>query len=84
MRVRITFDKVSRSFVKSVKCGYCKAPVRRQRTFFQTMNPFNTHALTKRPKDREQIERELVELGRAWQRQPELCVDCAEHAEVAS
>jgi hypothetical protein len=81
MRIRTVFDKVARTFVKNVRCSYCKAPVRRQRTFYQTINPFNVHAFTKQPKDREQIGRELQELGAAWQRQPELCAECEEHAE---
>jgi hypothetical protein len=81
MRTRITFDKIARTFVKTVRCSACRGPVRRQRSFYQTLNPFNVHALTRKPKDREQIERELLETGAAWQREPELCSACEEAAE---
>lgn len=77
----MTFDKITRRFTKRVPCLKCKAPVSRQKTFFQTENPFNVHELTKLPKNRQQIHRELIETGEAWRRQPELCSTCGEVTE---
>lgn len=77
MRTRITYDKIERMFRKTVKCaGSCGRYVTRQKTFFQTMNPFNVHELTKLPKDYQQIIRELHEEGGLWQLVPETCPHC--------
>ena len=77
MRVRITYDKIERTFRKTVKClGNCGRYVTRQKTFFQTENPFNVHELTKLPKDRVQIVRELHETGDRWQLVSETCSHC--------
>lgn len=78
---RVVFVKVSRQYVKACRCAKCREPVRRQRTFFQTLSPFNLHELTKVPKDRAQIERELREQGAAWIRAAELCATCEEAEE---
>lgn len=82
MRTRTTFDKVSLTGTKRIKCETgCGASVARQRTFWQTINPFNVHALTKLPKDRAQIYRELGEQIEAWKREPERCAKCRELAQ---
>ena len=84
MRTRITYDKIERTFRKTVKCFYsCGRYVTRQKTFMQTMNPFNVHELTKLPKDFQQIVRELHEEGDRWQLVPETCPHCKRKEESA-
>lgn len=79
--MRITFEKVERWARKTVKCECCGKRLTRSTTFLQTLNPFNIHALTKLPKDREQILRELGESIDRWRRQPETCGPCAKLVE---
>lgn len=76
--MRITFEKVERWAEKHVKCEDCGKRLVRRKTFMQTLNPFNKHELTKLPKDREQIRRELEEQADAWKRAPERCKTCEE------
>lgn len=77
MRVRVTYDKIERMFRKTVRCaGSCGRYVSRQKTFMQTMNPFNVHELTKLPKDYQQIIRELNETGERWKLVLETCPHC--------
>jgi hypothetical protein len=73
MKILTVYDQIARTFVKSVKCSYCREPVRRQRTFSQRVRP---------GRDREQIARDIAELGAAWQAQPELCGMCEKFAEA--
>jgi hypothetical protein len=73
---RIVFEEVTRWAQKSVKCADCGKRLTRSKTFLQTLNPFNVHELTRLPKDREQIYRELCEEADTWRRQPERCNDC--------
>lgn len=81
MRTRITFDKITRTFRKAVPCGKCGRTVTRQKTFLQTLNPFNVHELTKLPKDRQQIVRELNEEGELWKLAPVNCSTCTTQEE---
>jgi hypothetical protein len=77
VRVRITYDKIERTFRKTVRCTYgCGRYVTRQKTFMQTQNPFNVHELTKLPKDHLQIVRELGEAGARWMLELETCPRC--------
>lgn len=73
------FREIPHQVTKSVPCAVCGKRVRRQRTFSQTLNPFN-----KRPdgqlKTTKDIMRELVTEGEAWQGEPEThpkCLDAA-------
>lgn len=84
MRVRTTYDKISRSFRKTVKCPGCGHAITRQKTFWQTQNPFNVHELTKLPKDYIQIVRELNETGDRWKLEPEKCSTCKTKEEARS
>lgn len=85
MSERVTFPRVARTFVKNVRCKGCGFfPLRRQKTFYQTINPFNFNELTRRPKDRGQIDRELCDEGAEWQREQELCSECESKAEVSA
>jgi hypothetical protein len=42
VRYSITFQEVTAMAVRTGTCPHCKKKVRRQRTFSQTVNPFNT------------------------------------------
>lgn len=71
------FQKVTWPDQKSVPCPGCGKKVRRSKTFWQTLNPFN-----KLPdgtvKDRRDIMRELRDEANAWRGQPEQCSKCRE------
>ena len=79
MRVVETYERVTWQARKSVPCPECGKKIRRQRTFGQTLNPFN------RDRDgflktRQQIRRELYAEAAVWQERPEMCGDCFEAA----
>lgn len=78
---RLRFEKVSLTGHKTVACAGCATPVRRQSTFWQTLNPFNLHELTRKPKDRAQILTELRETRDAWMRAAERCRTCQQRLE---
>ena len=74
------FEEVPRQFTKSVPCTVCGRKVRRQRTFSQTINPFNKNAAGQ-VKTFGEIYTELAEKGEAWQAEPETHTKC-EQAEA--
>lgn len=57
--MRVTFDEVKLSTVRSGRCARCGKRTRRTIRVFQTINPFNKNKKTGLPKSREEI---LVEL----------------------
>lgn len=67
-----TYEKVSFQAYKTVKCPQCGKKLRRQRTFYQTLNPFNQNEEGK-AKSRDEIHRELVEEAEAWKDAPAYC-----------
>lgn len=72
------FQEIPLTAKKNVTCaGACGKKVRRQRTFSQTLSPFNKTP-DGRVKDILQIYRELNEKAEAWQAEPETCTRCAE------
>ena len=75
------FQPVTHQETKSVPCaGGCGKKVRRQRTFSQTLNPFNKNAAGQ-PKTVPEIVRELTEKAKEWQAQPETCRPCTDATE---
>jgi hypothetical protein len=73
------FEKVAWSDQKCVQCPGCGKKVRRQTTFWQTLNPFNTLP-DGTVKDRRDILRELVAEAEEWRKQPEWHSKCQESA----
>lgn len=69
------FQEITHQVTKSVPCTVCGKRVRRQRTFFQTINPFNKNA-EGQVKTLPEIMRELVAEGTDWQAEPETHSKC--------
>lgn len=75
--ITTTFQEVNLYGTKSVKCaGNCGRTLKRQRKFWQTLNPWNKNAAGEL-KTVADIRTELqLELDR-WQQEPEVCKHCA-------
>ena len=72
----VTFNEVSIQGMKTVKCeGGCGRSLKRSRTFWQTLSPFNKNA-TGTLKTRDEIYAELTVERRAWIDKPETCKHC--------
>lgn len=71
----VRFEEVSRWAAKTVRCAKCGKRLRRQRTFSQTINPWNRTA-DGRMKTRDDIVAELEAEIEEWKAQPELCSKC--------
>lgn len=74
MRVTYTFDKVTLAAVKNLPCPVCGKKTRRQATFWQTLNPYNT--VDGRPKTEKEIRAELHVEAEAWRAVPEPHMKC--------
>lgn len=75
MNQTITFDEVKRPAKKRVRCAVCQKPVQRQRTFSQTLNPFNKKK-NGQVKTRRDISDELTQEAEKWKTEKELCNKC--------
>lgn len=74
MRVTTTYDPVKLTSSKSFKaCRVCGRPGKRQRTFRQTLNPFNRNAAGE-PKTYREIQDELRCCAATWQ--PDVHAQC--------
>jgi hypothetical protein len=73
------FPKVQCVAEKSAPCSGCGKRVRRQKTFWQTLNPLNTLP-DGTVKDRTYILRELYDEANAWRKAPEQCAKCRDGA----
>jgi hypothetical protein len=71
----IRFAEVKHIAIKSVPCEVCGKKVRRQQTFWQTLNPFNKNA-SGFPKDASEIRAELRVVAAEWEQQPERHARC--------
>ncbi|MGQ4513624.1 hypothetical protein [Streptomyces sp. DW26H14] len=69
------FERVPLTAVKSAPCTVCGKKVRRQRTFEQTLNPFNKNA-DGTVKTYADIYRELDADADAWKAEPETHPKC--------
>jgi len=74
----IRFEPITWQVRKTVKCAAgCGKSVKRQRTFQQTLNPYNRNA-EGQPKTRQEIGVALRAEGDEWQQKPETCTACQE------
>lgn len=72
----INLQEVALRGVKSVKCaGNCGRTLKRQRKFWQTLNPFNKTACGQ-VKSAAEIRAELENERKAWLRDCEFCKYC--------
>jgi hypothetical protein len=73
-RVVYTYEPVRVQAVKRLPCPVCGKPLRRQRTFQETINPFN-----KNPDGTQKTGQEVLRSVRTkandWQKIPETCSD---------
>ncbi len=74
-RITTRFEPIRRMAVKSLPCPVCGKRLRRQRTFEQTVNPYNRNAKGD-VKTRSEIRRELTVQAIAWGQQPETHSAC--------
>lgn len=75
--ITTTFQEVKLYGSKSVKCaGGCGRTLKRQRKFWQTLNPWNK-TLAGEPKTITDIRIELQAEIAKWQKEPETCKRCA-------
>jgi hypothetical protein len=68
------FEEVSRTAYRKVTCAICGKKFKRQRTFTNTINPFNLNA-DGAPKTWSDVEANVIYLAEQWQ--PEQ--DCGNH-----
>ncbi len=69
------FREIKHQASKSLPCPACGRKLRRQRTFSQTLNPFNKNA-DGQPKTELEIVRELHTTAIQWETEPELHPGC--------
>lgn len=70
------YEPVRHKAVKSLPCPGCGRKVRRQRTFTQTLSPFNRNA-DGLPCTRGEVIQKLSREAAEWEREPETCSKCA-------
>lgn len=78
MRVVTTYEPVRVQVTKAMPCPACGRKVRRQRTFQQTINPWNKNA-DGTVKTSFEVLRAVRIQAKEWQEQPETC---ASHKEI--
>jgi hypothetical protein len=72
------YEAVTFPAAKNLRCpGECGKKVRRQKTFQQTISPFNRNA-EGQVKTRPEIFAELRAQAEEWQQKPELCTPCGD------
>lgn len=69
------FRKVTHQVSKNLPCPACDKKLRRQKTFMQTLNPFNKNA-DGQVKTELEILRELSAKAAVWQAKPETHPAC--------
>lgn len=72
---RVTYDRVTRQVVKSLPCPKCGKKVRRQRTFGQTVNPFNCND-DGTVKTWAEVDKAVAAQASEWLNVPEVCTKC--------
>lgn len=73
--ITTTYEQVKRTAYKTVRCSSCGSTLRRQKTFTETLNPFNTNA-DGTIKSRKDIWDSLAKKIVSWQSEPERCTSC--------
>lgn len=66
----VTYERIKRTAVRKLVCARCGKRFRRQRTFENTISPFN-----KNPdgtvRTRREVEQNVASLAREWQPEPD-------------
>jgi len=75
MIIHTTFDEVSLTGYKTVRCTGCGRRLKRQRKFWQTRNPYNKNS-EGYPKSAYEIREELSQDIRVWEKESETCSKC--------
>lgn len=75
-----TFRKITHTAKKRLSCPKCGRTVRRTRTFWQTLNPFNKRA-DGVVKTAPEIRAELLEEADKWEAEPVVCTACEDAAD---
>jgi len=75
MLTTTVFDKIEHLAIKTGKCG-CGKRRRRQKTFWQTRNPFNKNKKGF-VKTRNEIVEELRKEAEVWKKEPLTCDNCS-------
>lgn len=78
----VRFQEVRRTASRTVACIGCGKKLKRQRTFEQTINPFNRNG-DGEVKSYAEIWKELGEECDAWQPHPQTCTACFQAADPA-
>jgi len=73
--VTTRFEVIRHKAVKSLPCAVCGKRLRRQRTFEQTINPYNRNA-DGTVKTRAEIRQELITEARVWAQDAESHAAC--------
>lgn len=73
--VRVSFDKISLSASKSCKCIGCGKRLSRQKTEYETVNPFNVNS-DGTMKARDEVRRSVQQKLAKWREAPETCSGC--------
>jgi hypothetical protein len=74
------YEPVKLTARKNLPCPGCGKKVRRQRTFEQTVSPFNRNVKPGMSRNEaiNAIRKALMDKSAAWKREPVLCGDCLE------
>jgi hypothetical protein len=72
----VRFEEVKHQATKNLPCPGCGKKVRRQRTFANTINPWNQDPATGLPRTRQEIRGKLREDAAAWELEPVTCAVC--------
>jgi hypothetical protein len=75
----VRFQVIPMTVRKSVKCSSCGKRIQRQRTFEQTVNPWNKNA-DGEPKTVQEILEEHRVRAAEWKQEPAKCSQCEEEA----
>ncbi len=70
------YEEVKLRGTKNCKCKKCRKKLRRQKTFSQTINPWNKTA-TGTVKTRDEILKSLRDEIREWKEKDEICENCS-------
>lgn len=75
IHMRFVFEEVSLRAAKSLPCPGCGKKVRRQKTFTNTVNPWNVNE-DGTPRTRDEIWEVLRNKASVWQTEPERHTEC--------
>lgn len=73
---RIYFQELKVYASKRLPCPICTKKLKRQKKFSMTLSPFNINPATGLPRMSSEIYEALGKMAKAWESDPEYCVDC--------